>query len=333
MRKTYSCLVTFLACAIVLSAQANLGFLNHGKPVLDAHNCYPYEGQWADRIDRALSAGFPVSIEQDLAWFAKPGSPGRAVIVHDPKTMTGEEPDLRVHFFERVRPIVEKALREGNRDQWPLIILHLDFKINEAPLLEATWDLLGEYESWLTTAVKSSDDHELLPLDRKPILALTEDSDAQEIVFFRNVPLGGKLRLFGSAHNAKIPGESDRERARFAANLAPDKLLTESPTNYRRWWNNSWAVVEEGGQRNAGDWNATDVARLRSLVRHAHRQGFWIRFYTLDVFSPAEDKGWDRNYNFGSRAAALPRWRAATEAGVDFISTDQYEDLAKILGR
>jgi hypothetical protein len=24
---------------------------------VDAHNCYPYEGNWADRIDRALSVG------------------------------------------------------------------------------------------------------------------------------------------------------------------------------------------------------------------------------------------------------------------------------------
>ena len=39
------------------------------RPVLDAHNCYPYEGQWKNRIDRALGTGFPVAIEQDIAWF------------------------------------------------------------------------------------------------------------------------------------------------------------------------------------------------------------------------------------------------------------------------
>ena len=51
-----------------LSAQPALDFLNHGKPVLDAHNCYPYEGQRTDWFDRALQNGFPVGIEQDLAW-------------------------------------------------------------------------------------------------------------------------------------------------------------------------------------------------------------------------------------------------------------------------
>ena len=61
-------LLLALALALTASAQnrASLDFLNHGRPVLDAHNCYPYNGR-ADRIDRALSLGFPVSIEQNIA--------------------------------------------------------------------------------------------------------------------------------------------------------------------------------------------------------------------------------------------------------------------------
>jgi hypothetical protein len=30
------------------------------RSVMDAHNCYPYFEWWADRIDRALSAGVPL---------------------------------------------------------------------------------------------------------------------------------------------------------------------------------------------------------------------------------------------------------------------------------
>src|SRR5262250_2943964 len=40
-----------------------------GRVLLDAHNCYPYGEWWSDRIDRALSAGAPLAIEQDLAWY------------------------------------------------------------------------------------------------------------------------------------------------------------------------------------------------------------------------------------------------------------------------
>src|SRR3954464_10698674 len=88
------------------------------RPLLDAHNCYPYKGQWSDRIERALKTGFPVGIEQDLAL-----NGDRVVVSHDAKT-TGSEPTLRDHFFERVRPIVEKALKENDRAKWPLIVLH-----------------------------------------------------------------------------------------------------------------------------------------------------------------------------------------------------------------
>ena len=43
---------------------SSLDFLNQNHPILDAHNCYPYEGRWSDRIQRALNSGYPVSIEQ-----------------------------------------------------------------------------------------------------------------------------------------------------------------------------------------------------------------------------------------------------------------------------
>jgi len=63
-------------------------------------------------------------------------------------------------------------------------------------------------------------------------------------------------------------------------------------------------------------------------VDYAHQKGFWIRFYTLDGFAPGEDQGWGNGYNFGSHDAVVVRWKAAIDAGVNFIATDQYEDLA-----
>ncbi|HVV46244.1 MAG TPA: hypothetical protein VHC72_13615, partial [Bryobacteraceae bacterium] len=162
---------------------------------------------------------------------------------------------------------------------------------------------------------------DLTPFDVKPILAVTEDNDVQEDVFYRQVPVGGRLLVFGSAYMNR----------KGTALMAPSELLTQKPTTYRRWWNNSWAVVEEGGQVNAGAWTRADMKRLKSLVDYAHNAGFLIRFYTLDGFTAAEDRGWDRNYNFGTRAAVTARWKAAIEAGVDFIATDQYEDLANVI--
>ncbi len=314
-------------------AQPALEFLNHNRPVLDAHNCYPYEGQWKDRIDRALKTGFPVGIEQDMAWYIDPATgKGRAVVSHTSQT-NGSEPLVRDYFFERVRPIVEKALADNDRARWPLIVLHFDFKDNQVPLLRAVWELLGEYQGWITTAVKTADPAHLSPFEPKPLLVLTEDNDTQEQVFFRDVPVGGRLRLFGSAHTKEPSAKTRPEREHLLATVPPEELLADRPTNYRRWWNSSWFTVEEGGQHRAGDWTEADDRRLRALVDHAHQLGYWIRFYTLDGFVAGEDRGWGDLYNFGSHEAVAERWRAALSAGVNLIASNQYEELAKVMSK
>src|SRR2546423_12573884 len=116
--------------ALPLAAQ-DLNFLNHNRPVPDAHNCYPYKGQYRDRIERALRTPFPVGIEQDIAW-----ANGKPVVTHEAKT-TGAEPTLREHFFERVRPIIEKALADNDRASWPIIVVHFDFRSVQPELLHA----------------------------------------------------------------------------------------------------------------------------------------------------------------------------------------------------
>jgi hypothetical protein len=321
-----------LSCSSAHAQRADLDFLNHNQPILDAHNCYPYEGRWSNRIQRALNSGFPVSIEQDLAWYVDPATGvGRVVVSHTPHP-TGKEPTLEDYFFKQVSPVIEKAIAENKRDQWPLIVLHFDFKDNQAPLLRAVWQILGQHEEWLSTAVKTSDPNHLSPIDRKPILVVTEEADEQQKVFYDDVPVGARLRLFGSAHTHPTPkGMSAQQLMHWAVTATPDELLSEKPTNYRRWWNSSWYTVEEGGEPRAGDWTAADNQRLRSLVDHAHKMGYWVRFYALDGFAPADDQGWGNAYNFGSRAAVIPRWKAAIAAGVNFIATNQYEDLAPYL--
>src|SRR2546426_3399468 len=83
------------------------------RVLLDAHNCYPYYEWWFDRIDRALSAGTPLAIEQDLLWTKNPKTGTMTSLVSHGAPPTGMEPGMREYFFERVRPIVEKALRRS----------------------------------------------------------------------------------------------------------------------------------------------------------------------------------------------------------------------------
>lgn len=314
----------------VLSLLAQVPGLDSGSPapwlpgqrvLLDAHNCYPYNGRWADRLDRALGTGTPLAIEEDLFWFTdKKSGRSRSVVSHG-KPVSGNEPTLETYFLERIRPIMEEALQANPRTNWPLITLNLDFKTNEPEHLAAIWELLGKYESWLCTAERGEDSKRVMPMDLKPLLVLAGDFDAQEEAFHNRVPVGAKLRLFGAVHVQKED-----------AGMAPERMVSHPATNYRRWWNNPWKVVEKAGQARTGDWTPESMRRLRSLVDQAHAMGLWIRFYTLNGHDRAEGEslGWDAGYNFGSKEKVLTRWRAAIQAGVDFVATDQYEDLAQV---
>ena len=289
------------------------------RVMMDAHNCYPYFEWWSDRIDRALSAGTPLAIEQDLGWYVDPRSgQGRSLVTHgDPPS--GHEPTMEQYFFARVRPIVEKALQDGNHGDWPLITLNLDFKDNQPEHIAAVLALLRQHQDWLTSAVKGSSIETVRSLDVKPILVLTGESDAQQAVFYDQLKDEDRVLAFGAIHTAMKNPQA-----------APEVIGDQKATNYRRWWNNPWSVAEAGGQTKAGEWTPEKMNRLRALVEQAHRNGLWIRFYTLDGATEQElsCRGWFRNYNFGSLEAARIRWRAAIAAHVDYIASDQYELLA-----
>ena len=292
------------------------------RVVLDAHNCYPYDGKYLDRIEVALKTGTPLAIEQDLAWYVDPSTGvGRSVLSHAEKAV-GNEPAMREYFFERIRPIVEKALKDNRRNRWPLVTLNLDLKTDEPDHHRAVLKLLGEYQSWLTSAPRTADPLAVAPLDWKPVLVLTGASAVQEKTFHEAVPVGGRILLFGAG------AVTSRD-----AQVAVEALMPNRATNYRRWLNAPWSIVELGGQSRAGEWTAADDVRLRAIVARARQLGYWMRLYTLNGHDAAEGAagGWFAGYNFGSRQAAELRWKASVAAGVDYVATDQYEAFAPLV--
>jgi hypothetical protein len=309
-------LAGFLLVCVSAGLLAQQAVQPGSRTLMDAHNCYPYFEWWSDRIDRALSAGTPLAIEQDLGWYTDPKTGKSWSVVTHGNPITGEEPTMEQYFFERVRPIVERALKEGNKGDWPLITLNLDFKDNKPEHLAAVLALLRKYQPWLTSTVKSSSIEQVQPLDLKPILVLTGESDAQQAVFYDRLRDGEQVLAFGAIHTAAKDPQA-----------APEILGSERASNYRRWWNNPWRVVESGGQPHAGEWTSEKMNRLRALVERAHANGLWIRFYTLDGATADElsCRGWFRGYNFGSLAEVRVRWQAAIAAHVDYLASDQYE--------
>lgn len=311
----------------ILQAQVPSGYGPGQRVLLDAHNAYPYEGRYADRIERGLATGVPVAIEQDLIWRVDASGKGVSVVAHDVEH-AGDAPTFETYFFQRIAPLMTKALADNARHTWPLVVLNLDFKTVEPAHLDAVWDTLGRYEAWLTTARRTGTPEKAEDLTVGPLLVLTGASAEQAARFHEAVPVGGRLRLFGAIDVPAPAGDDAKARAVALARMAPDALISAG-TNYRRWVNFPWGVVEAGGPPQAADWTRADETRLRALVSRAHAQRLWIRFYTLNGHPPDASQGWYDGYNFGSEDAARVRWRAARAAGVDFIATDQYEAFMK----
>ena len=317
------CAITFAMLTLGAEAPAPLR-----GPILDAHNCYVENGKWADRLARALGTNRrPIGIEQDLVWKPDGQGGGTSYVAHS-STLVGGEPTLDDHFFKVVAPTLDAALKAGATNTWPLIILHFDFKTNEPEHHRYVLSLLQKYGRWLTTTTRGADDR-VQALKVGPLMVLTEAGENQQRDFYDTLPVGAPMVIFGTVPNVSLSTSRDRDvQADAAVSASPSALLPSGATNYRRWANFGWAVVERGGQTKAGEWDAADAVRLRALVARAHDLGLWLRFYTLDGFTPADNQGWGSGYNFGSVSAARERWRAAISAGVDLIATDQYEALA-----
>ncbi|MEP6619727.1 MAG: hypothetical protein ABJE47_10435 [bacterium] len=306
------------------------GFGPGDRVLLDAHNSYPEAGRWADRIDRALATGTPLAIEQDLYWRRDSASGTFDIVVAHDSNATRGAPTLQAYFFEKIRPIMERALSENRRDTWPLVILNLDFKENQRELHDAVTALLAAHDRWLTTAPRTSTPEVAASLAVGPLLVLAGADSTQRIDFHDRVPVGQRLRAFGAIPVPSPPGATRDERAAALATATPATLIAPRAGNYARWVNFPWGVVESGGQLRAGAWTATDSARLAALVKRAHDQQLWIRFYTLDGFTPDQDRGFTPSYNFGSDTAAARRWTASILTGVDFVATDQYDQFVRV---
>jgi len=298
-----------------------------------SHNAYPDHGKYADRLDRAIAAGVPFAAEQDLAWID-----GRSLEIHGAKNVGSDDPTLETYFFPRVKPIMEKALREGNKGNWPLVILYLDIKNDPPEHLAAINALLDRYNAWLTTARKGADIAVQTALDLKPMMVLVEDkqNDIKQQCFYDQVPVGGKIRVFGSAtkfdeNPTELPRERRAEAVALLSTLDPEQLVPHKADNYHRWFGVNWAFIEKGGETGAGEWNGAADARLKKFVDYGHRLGYFVGVYCLDGYTQSENQGWDKDYNFGSKANVMPRWQAAVRAHVDFLSTDQVEDVAAVI--
>ena len=179
----------------------------------------------------------PIAVEQDVVWYVDPATgKGRSVLAHGGEP-TGKEPTIDEYFFTRVRPIVERALAANRRETWPVVYLHFNVRGLDPVHLQYIWDMLGRYESWLTTAERRADDR-MMPLAVGPLMVLTEGG--QDEIFYNRVPVGGR-RVLARRRRSRARTNGAPETARAAQRLLPPVTAPDvdarRATNYRRWVN------------------------------------------------------------------------------------------------
>ena len=253
---------------------------------------------------------------------------GASVVSHDAKP-DGTEPTLEAHFFDRVRPLIETALRDNRKDTWPVMVLHLDFKTNEPAHHQAIWELLGKYESWLTTAERVADEQRVTPFTPGPLLVLTEAGQNQVDTLLH--ARSGRRQAAALRHRpaGDVPGGHHRRGARGRRRLGaagrahPDRrdqlpALDQLPLGGRR-------------ARRAEQGRSVDQRRRPAAARDrvaGPRDGLvGAVLHPQRPLRCRQGKGWTASYNFGSLAAVRERMAAARDAGVEFIASDQYEEL------
>jgi hypothetical protein len=270
---------------------------------VSAHNCYPENSTSNDRLVEALGLGID-NIEIDLGW----DEAGRRLLVgHDAAPRPGVAyPELEPYLV----PALEAHWRKPRPDGAPRL-LTIDWKTDHPAAVRRFKEFLDAHPDWFSSAPKTATS----PLTTRRLTVCLSGSDRAKDLYDTLVPAGGEYRAFRDT----VFGAGGGYREDVAA-YAP-----AAANAYHRFLAFHWGHVERGGPARAGDWTDEEADRLKALVAHVHRQGFRVRFYTLNGHTGPLGG----SYRFANDAAAQIRWEAAAGAGADWVASDEYGEIVR----
>jgi len=288
---------------IALAALASSPFADAPRPKpISAHNCYAENRTDNPRLVEALALGID-NIEIDLGWDAD----GRRLIVgHDASPRKGI---AYPGFAESLVPALEAHWKASRTDGAPTI-LTIDWKTDRPEAIRQLKEFLDAHPDWFSSAPKAADS----PLTTRRLTVCFSGSEAAKDAYDAMIPQGGTYRAFRD----QVFGAGAKHEPDIAA------YVPEASSPYHRFLALHWSAIEKGGPALAGEWTKAEADRLARLMDLAHRRGFRVRFYCLNGHTGAPLGG----YRFASDEAAQIRWAASADAGVDWIASDEYREIA-----
>jgi len=271
---------------------------------ISAHNCYPANARGTERITEALTLGID-NIEIDLGWDAQAG---KLIVGHDAFPQAGVVyPDLQTYLVEPL----QEHWKTSRADRAPTV-LTIDWKTEEPRAVRTFHAFLEAHPDWFSYATKSLES----PLNVRRLTVCFTGRDKAKAQYDALIPAGGTYRAF---RDRVFGGGEHRDDVKDYASQPADA--------YHRFLTFHWGNVEKGGPFLAGDWTEADAQRLKAIVTHTHEQGYRVRFYCLNgTYAP-----FALSYRFRTPGQAHLRWKAARDAGVDWIASDDYKEIVQVL--
>ncbi len=290
-----------LSLAIGLVMVGN-GLAAAPKPLpISAHNCYPLIGESNARLVEALALGID-NIEIDLGWDQVKG---RLIVGHDAAPSSGS---VHPTFDSYILPLLDAPARP---DRAPTV-LTIDWKTARPEAVAAFKAWLDAHADLLSSAPKFDPS----PLTVRRFTVCFTGDERAKAAYDASIPSGGTYRAFADVVHGAGAYRDD-----------PASYAERPATAYRRFLTFHWGVVEQGAPALAHDWTSDEAARLKAIVGACHAKGYRVRFYCLNGKGSFATIG----YRFASPEAAEVRWRAASEAGVDWVASDDYAEIVRVL--
>jgi hypothetical protein len=278
-----------------------------GPPMpVSAHNCYAENRTDNPRLVEALALGID-NIEIDLGWDE---AAGQLIVGHDASPRPGVA-------YPRLEPSLVPALEahwSTRRPDKAPTVLTIDWKTGRPEAVRQFREFLDAHPDWFSSAPKAADS----PLTVRRLTVCFSGSEAAKDAYDALIPPGGTYRAFRD----RVFGAGAKYEPEVAS------YIPGPSTAYHRFLAFHWSAIERGGPDQAKEWSQDEANRLRALADLAHRRGFRVRIYCLNGHSGIPRAG----YRFSDDEAARIRWLAAASAGVDWIATDEYQDIAVALG-